>query len=126
MKRRTLQVRIHAREPSIVEVTVGDKVQLDRVVPSGTRYAAERCGDLLEPGTTQLALAQGFYCFRTLSDASLRVVSGGADTATNNVGNDKDPWPDPPPRITNPPTPPPPPGSFGDEGEGDVPAFRVL
>lgn len=111
MKRKPLQVRLDAREPSIIEITVGDRVQFDRVVASPTGQVAERHGDLLQPGTTRLALAQGHYFFRTLSDAKLRVVCGGVDTSVRT--NDKDPWPDPPPRL------------FGDDSDGETPTLTL-
>jgi hypothetical protein len=34
MKKRPLQVALHVREPSVIEFTVGDRVQLDRLAPS--------------------------------------------------------------------------------------------
>jgi hypothetical protein len=79
MKKRPLQVALHVREPSIIEFTVGERVQLDRLAPSSRGFVPERHGDLLEPGVVTLALAQGHYCFKTLTDANLRVVRGGAE-----------------------------------------------
>jgi hypothetical protein len=116
MRKRPLQVTLEAREASTIELTVGERVQLDRLTPSPRGSIAERHGGLLEPGTTRLDLERGFYSFKTLSDANLRVVCGGVDTAST-VG-DKDPWPDPPPRLT-------PPGSLGDEAPGEQPSFTV-
>ena len=87
MKRRALQVALHAREPSIVELTVSERVQLDCIAPSPHGSVAERHGALLEPGVNTLALAQGHYFFKTLSDAHLHVVRGGVDTSTS--PNDK-------------------------------------
>ena len=95
MKRKPLQVSIHAREPSIVEVTVGDRVQLDRLTPSPHGYLAERLGRLLDPGVNTVALPPGHYCFKTLSDAHLRVVTGGV--ATGIAAGTKGGLPDPPP-----------------------------
>lgn len=116
MKKRALQVTLDVHEPSVVELTVGDRVQMDRLIPSPRGHVAERHGGLLEPGTTRLDLDQGLYFFRTLSDADLRVVCGGVDTGVSTVG-DKDPWPDPPPRVS--------PGSLGDELPGERPSFTV-
>src|SRR5678815_5770614 len=98
MRKRALHVALHASEPSVVEVTVGERVQLDRITPSQRGGVAERHGALLEPGVNTLALAQGHYFFKTLSDAHLHVVRGGIDAQP--APHDKDPWPDPPPRTT--------------------------
>src|SRR5215475_12680032 len=80
VKKKPLQVSLHAREPSVVELTVGDRVQLDRVMPAPYGALDERHGRLLDPGTTTVALEPGHYFFKTLSDANLRVVTGGVDT----------------------------------------------
>ena len=81
MKQRALRVALHAREPSVIELTVSERVQLDRITPSQHGGVAERHGALLEPGVNTLALAQGHYFFKTLSDAHLHVVRGGVDTS---------------------------------------------
>jgi hypothetical protein len=81
MKKRALQVTLDVREPSVVELTVGDRVQVDQLVPAPHGFIAERWGDLFGPGATTISLAKGSYCFRTLSDASLRLVSGGVEAA---------------------------------------------
>jgi hypothetical protein len=113
--KRALQVTLDVREPSVVELTVGDRVQLDRLVPSGDRFAAERHGALLH-GVAAVALEPGFYSFRTLSDASLRVVCGGvAIAATSSV---KDPPIPPPARDL------PAPADRGDQ-TGDVPVLAI-
>jgi hypothetical protein len=119
MKKKTLQVTLDVHEPSVVELTVDDRVQLDRIAPSPHGTIAERSGDLLEPGTTTLDLERGMYFFRTLSDATLRVVCGGVNTAVRTNDDDKDPWPDPPTRL-------PPPRSSGDELPGERPSFTVV
>jgi hypothetical protein len=110
------------KQPSVVELTVGDKVQLDRLTPASRGYEAERHGDLIKPGVTTLWLDQGYYFFKTLSDAHLRVVQGGVETAVT-MADGKDPWPQPPP-------PPPPnvlpvPSGGGDEPAGEAPALTV-
>ena len=117
MKKRALQVSLHAREASIVELTVEERVQLDRLTPSPHGYLAERHGNLLEPGVTTLALAQGHYVFRTLTDSHLKVIHGGVDTraSTNNKEND----PTPPIRSSVDPS------AKGDEPAGEPPAFTV-
>jgi hypothetical protein len=121
MKKRALQVSLDVREPSVVELTVGEKVQLDRLTPSAHGYVAERHGRLLEPGVAMLSLEPGFYFFKTLSDANLKVVCGGVSTGAST--NDKDDWPDPPAVAT--PPPPPLPRSGGDDAFGETPRFTV-
>ena len=121
MKRKPLQVSIHAREPSIVEVTVRDRVQLDRLTPSPHGYLAERLGRLLDPGVNTVALEPGDYFFKTLSDANLRVVTGGV---TAGIALDtKNGFPDPPANGggTSLPTP----GGTGDEAPGEPPSFII-
>jgi hypothetical protein len=90
LKKRALQVSLHVREPSVVELTVGERVQFDRLAPSHHGYVAERHGNLLDPGVTTLTLAQGHYFFKTLTDINLKVVRGGVDTSTQ-----QDPYPHP-------------------------------
>lgn len=114
MKRRALRVAIHARESSVVELTVGDRVQLDRVIPSPHGHLAERHGRLLDPGATTVALEPGHYVFKTLSDAHLRVVTGGVSTGI--TADDKSGWPDPPLPV---------PGGAGDEIAGESPSFTI-
>jgi hypothetical protein len=116
-----LHVSLHARESSVVEVTVGDRVQLDRLTPSPHGYLAERLGRLLDPGITTVALEPGYYFFKTLSDASLRVVTGGVTAGV--VAHDKDTWPDPP--STGGGTSLPAPGAFGDEVPGEPPNLTI-
>jgi hypothetical protein len=110
MKRTPLHVSLHAREPSVVEVTVGDRIQLDRMVPSPHGYLAERHGRLLDPGGHTVALQPGQYFFKTLSDTNLRVVTGGV--AAGIARTDKDKWPDPPPVR-------------GDEISGELPSLTI-
>ena len=110
MKRKPLHVSLDVREPSVVELTVGDRVQLDRMTPSQHGRVAERLGGLLDPGVHTVALPPGHYCFRTLSDTHLRVVTGGV--AAGIAHSDKDKWPDPPPVR-------------GDEVPGELPRLTV-
>ena len=121
MKKKPLQVSIHARESSVVEVTVGDRVQLDRLTPSPHGYLAERLGRLLDPGITAVALEPGHYFFKTLSDANLRVVIGGV--AARITTKDKDPWPGL--VSSGGATEPPAPGAKGDEAPGEPPSFTI-
>jgi hypothetical protein len=113
MKKKPLQVNLHAREPSVIELKLGDRVQLDRLTPSPHGYLAERHGRLLDPGVTTVALEPGHYFFKTLSDTHLRVVTGGvsADVTAHEKGG----WPDPP--LT--------PGGAGDEIAGEPPSFTI-
>lgn len=114
MRRRALRVAFHARESSVVELTLGDRVQLDRVIPTPHGCLAERHGLLLEPGVHTVALPPGHYFFQTLSDAHLRVVAGGV--ASRITTGDKDKWPDPPPVA---------PDARGDEIAGEPPSFTT-
>lgn len=115
MKKRALHVALHAKEPSIVELTVGERVQLDRITPSQHGGSAERLGALLEPGVNTLALAQGHYFFKTLSDTHLRVVRGGVDAAPTANSKD-DPPPDQPMLV---------PVSKGDDAPGELPKLTI-
>ncbi len=113
MRKKQLQVTLEVREPSVVELTVHERVQLDRLVEARTGQVAQRRGELLDPGVTTLALAQGHYFFKTLSEASLRVVSGGVQAVTTN--GTKTIYPDPPMTAN----------SAGDELDGEAPAFVI-
>ena len=117
MKKTPLQVSLHAREPSVVELTVGDRVQLDRVMPSPHGYRAERHGRLLDPGTTTVALPPGHYFFKTLSDANLRVVTGGVSAGI--TAHNKGDWPDP--AAPGDPVLP----AKGDEVPGELPTLTI-
>jgi hypothetical protein len=121
--RKPRKVTLHVREPSVVELTVGDTVQLDHLVPAQHGHVAQRHGDLLKPGVTTLLLEQGFYLFKTLSEANLRVVRGGVD-ATTGTGS-KDPPPPPPPVAPGGELPPPLAQTRGDEAPGEMPVFTV-
>ena len=118
MRKKALQVTLEVVEPSVVELTVGDRVRLDRLARAEHGYVAERRGDVLAPGRATLPLEPGYYFFRTLSDASLRVVSGGVNTAVGSRG--KDPPVPPPPKGV-----PPDPVVGGDEPPGDAPSFTL-
>lgn len=118
MKKQALQVTLDVREPSVVELTVGDKVQLDRLTPSSNGCVARRHGNLLEAGVATLALAPGFYYFRTLSDANLKVVRGGVNTSVGAVNKENDPTP--PPATTSPQ-----PMAKGDDAAGELPRLTV-
>jgi hypothetical protein len=116
MKKNPLLVTLHVREPSTVELTVGDNVQLDRLVRSPRGYLPERHGRLLAPGATTLPLAEGFYVFRTLSDAHLKVIHGGVGVAE--MQDNKDGYPQQPPPLA-PGDAPPTPSGRGDEPVGE-------
>lgn len=121
MKRKPLQVSIQAREPSVVDVTVGERVQLDRLTPSPHGYLAERLGRLLDPGVNTVALEPGDYFFKTLSDTNLRVVTGGVRAGIA-LGT-KNGWPDPP--VNGGGTSLPAPGGEGDELPGELPSLTI-
>jgi hypothetical protein len=114
MKKKPLQVALHVREPSVIEFTVGERVQLDRLAPSSRGFVPERHGGLLEPGASTRALAQGRYCFKTLTDANLRVVHGGVEARI--VAHNKDNDPTPPPAEL---------GAKGDEPAGESPTLTI-
>jgi hypothetical protein len=114
MSKKPLQVTLHAKEPSVVELDLREKVQLDRLSPSENGTVAERMGKLLGPGKATVELARGFYAFKTLSDASLRVVRGGVDASTSAAGKDERPDP----TVVPPPI-------RGDQPSGEIPRFTV-
>jgi hypothetical protein len=121
MKKTPHRVLLHVKQPSLAEPTVGDRVQLDRVVSSPDGFLAERHGRLLYPGVTALALAQGHYFFKTLAPANLKVVQGGVD-ADASIINHKDGSPQQPTPLAG---EPPGPGGRGDELSGDPPPFTI-
>jgi hypothetical protein len=118
MKKRALQVSLHAHELSVVELTVGERVQFDRLQPSQHGYVAERHGSLLEPGVTTLTLAQGHYFFKTLADVNLKVVRGGVDTSAGTANKTEIP-PLPDKGVEPIPT------AKGDEPAGELPDLTV-
>jgi hypothetical protein len=112
-----LMVALYVAEPAIVNLTVHDHVQLDRV----TGTSAERHGDLLPPGTTPVRLAAGTYVFRTTGDAQVQL---GEDTPVHVLAvtqaNGKDgSWPDPSMAQALP-------AAMGDSPPDHVPALTVL
>jgi hypothetical protein len=119
VKKKALRVSLDVQQPSIVELTVGDRVQLDRLVPSTDGYVAERHGDLIQRGVTTLALAQGLYAFKTLSAANLKVVQGGVMAAV--LTDTKGGTPDPPSTVGGPLQL----GGAGDDPSDEPPAFTV-
>jgi hypothetical protein len=68
----SLMVALYVAEPAIVNLTVHDHVQLDRV----TGTSAEPYGSLVPPGTTPVHLAAGTYVFRTTADAQVQLGEG--------------------------------------------------
>jgi hypothetical protein len=115
MKRKPLQVSLHAREASVVELKLGDRVQLDRLTPSPRGYLAERHGRPLDPGVNTVALPAGHYLFKTLSNTHLRVVSGGVTAGIAPSGT-KTAWPPPPLPV---------PPDAGDEQPGEQPSLTI-
>ena len=113
-----LMVALYVAEPAVVNLTVHDHVQLDRL--AGT--SAERYGGLLPPGTTPVRLAAGTYVFRTTADAQVQLNQGAAVEVTAvPLSDDKDKWPDPPPAATTRL-----PAARGDGLPDYVPALTVL
>jgi hypothetical protein len=91
-----LMVVLYVHASSDIELTARETVRLDRLAYSeADGFVAERHGDLLEPGTTQVRLAEGVYHFRTAHDAQLRVADPDSVTVVAPSVNDdpKDPWP---------------------------------
>jgi hypothetical protein len=118
MKKRPLQVSLQVKQPSVVEVTVGDRVQLDRLLTAPDGFLAERHSELLVPGVTTLLLAKGHYFFKTLSPVQLRMIHGSADAAL--VENDKNQFPDTlHPGIGTLPAP----SGRGDDRQGEAPSL---
>jgi len=112
-RKKPLLVTLRATQPSVIELTTGETVQLDRVGLASSGRVAERHGPLLRPGTTRLDLAIGEFCFKTLSGAQLRVVHGGVEATTNGSGKGT-----PPPATA-------PQGDRGDSPDGEQPTLTV-
>jgi hypothetical protein len=77
-----LRVSLHVQKPSVVELTVAETVQMDRLTPTPEGYAADLCGELLIPGPTTLMLEQGIYLFETMLEAHMRIIDGDVDAVT--------------------------------------------
>ena len=113
-----LMVALYVAEPAIVNLTVHDHVQLDRL----TGTSAERHGDLMPPGTTPVHLAAGTYIFRTTADAQVQLDKGApVEVTAVPLSDDKDKWPDPPPAVATPL-----PAARGGGPPDYVPALTVL
>ena len=101
----SLMVALYVAEPAVVNLTVHDHVQLDRL----TGTSAERYGDLLPPGTTPVHLAAGTYVFRTTSDAQVQLAEDApvhlvaVTQANDKDGTFPDPHALPDPRGNSPP-----------------------
>ena len=109
---------LYVAEPAVVNLTVHDHVQLDRV----TGTSAERYGGLLPPGTTPVRLAAGTYVFRTTAGARVQLAEGApVEVTAVPLSDDKDKWPDPPPAGATPL-----PAARGDSPPDYVPALTVL
>lgn len=125
-RNKALLVTLRSRDASLVEITLGDNVQLDRVIATATGSVAERHGPLLAPCRARLALAPGVYCFKTLSPAHLRVVYGDVDVTTGDGTKD---LPPPPIDTTPPPRGDPPsllvPTARGDDPPGVAPTLTI-
>lgn len=100
---------------------MGDRVQLDPLIPSPRGDLAARHGRLLSRGTTRIALAPGHYFFKTLSDAHLRVSAGGV--VARRAADAKNGGPDP--RDVGGHLPLPAPRDAGDAPAGQPPRFTM-
>jgi len=87
-----LMVALYVAEPSQVQLTVQDRVRIDRVTASGV----EQHGELLQPGTTSVHLAEGTYYFRTTQDVQVQLADNAAVQVATVSGGDKDDPPRPP------------------------------
>jgi hypothetical protein len=105
-----LMVALYVAEPSQVDLTVRDRVRIDRVTAGG----AEQHGELLQPGTTSVRFAAGTYYFRSTRDVDVQLADGAAVQVTTETRNDKDPWPLPKPTVDQLP-----------DAKGDTPPDRV-
>jgi hypothetical protein len=101
-----LMVALFVGEPAIISLTVHDHVQLDRV----TGASAERHGDLIPPGTTEVRTT-GNAQVQLGQDAPVRVLA-----VTRSDG--KDIPPDPDAQAL--------PAAKGDSPPGHVPTLTVL
>ena len=111
MKRKALHVTLDVHEPSEVELTLAERVQLDRVGRTPRTRIGERVGALLHPGVTRLVLHQGQYFFKTLSGGHLKVVYGGIDI----IQDSKDREMPSEPRVV----------AKGDDAAGEPPALTI-
>jgi len=113
MKKKALQVTLDVGEPSVVELTLGERVQLDRLSAPHGRCLAERHGNLLAPGIATIALEPGLYFFKTLSDANLKIVRGAVSVTAGTGGKQV-----PPPPASSPDT-------RGDELSGEAARLSI-
>jgi hypothetical protein len=125
MKKKPLRVRLCATQPGVVEITVGDRAQLDQLVAAPHGTIARRHGELLRPGKTQVSLDAGNYMFRTLSDAHLRVVAGGVTVTRSVDPNNKTAIPSSPPHRPTDTPPSDDPQATGDEPTGEIPNLTI-
>jgi hypothetical protein len=107
-----LMVALYVSEPSQVELTVADHVRLDRV----TRDSVQAQGDLIQPGTTSVNLAEGTYLFRTTGDAQIQLADPQAVQVVV-VAHDKGDFPDLSVAV---------PDGKGDSAPDRVPTLTVL
>jgi hypothetical protein len=86
-----LMVALYVAEPSHIQLTVQDRVRIDRITATG----AEQHGELVQPGTTSVYLAEGTYYFRTTQNAHVQLADNAAVRVIAENRNDKDDWPAP-------------------------------
>jgi len=113
-RRKPLVVTLETTQPSVIELTAHEALQLDRLIPSSRGHIAERYGALVPAGTTRVSLDVGQFCFKALSDTQLRVVQGGVQARTSGTSKDMPP-----------PAPSAEPAVRGDDPEREVPRFTL-
>jgi hypothetical protein len=106
-------VALYVAQPSHIHLTVQDRVRIDRVTATGV----EQHGELIQPGTTSVHLAEGTYYFRSTQDVLVRIAENAAVQVIADT-NDKD---DPPrPKVAAPL-----PAALGDTAPDRVPTLTV-
>ncbi|WP_376809884.1 hypothetical protein [Catellatospora aurea] len=89
----TLAAALYVSKPTTLTMVAQEDIRIDRLAYSdATGFVAERHGDLISAGESELVLGEGVYHFRSTSDVTL-VRGDGVDVI---VPQEKDAWPDPP------------------------------
>jgi hypothetical protein len=109
-----LMVALYVAEPSHIHLTVRDRVRIDRITATGV----EQHGELIQPGTTSVHLAEGTYYFRSTQDVHVQLAENAAVRVIADARNDKD---DPPRPIVADPLP----AALGDSAPDRVPTLTV-
>jgi hypothetical protein len=93
-----LMVALYVAEPSHIQLTVQDRVRIDRVTATGV----EQHGELMQPGTASVYLTEGVYYFRSTRDVQVHLAGNAAVRVLAESRGDKDPWPLPKPTVVDP------------------------